>query len=136
MPKRILIILSSLLVAFLAYFQSTYVVGAQESPEKQFRTGNTVEECIFLAEGLYIKVIRSPSDLCAATVEHHRNKTCTDKVADIPISGKRPKTAAYGIGNLACKESIVIYPKSNPGLCFEYHSGCRTRYIPRGCENW
>ena len=132
MLKRILIILSLLVVAFFAYFQSTYVVGAQESPEKQFRTGNTMSECIFLEEGLYIKVIRSPADLCADTVEQHRNKDCTAKVADIPISGKRPKTAAYGIGNLACKESIVSYPSTNPGLCFEYHSGCRTRYIPRG----
>ena len=137
MLKRKLIILSLLVVAFLICSQSTLIVEAKEQTKKKFRTGNTVAECIFLEEGLYIKVIRSASDLCAERVEQHSDAACTTKVYDIKRvykydPGKYPKTEAYGIGNQTCKESIVPSTKKNPRRCFEYHSGCRTRYIPRG----
>jgi hypothetical protein len=136
MPKRILIILSLLVVAFLAYSQSTYVVWAEKPT---LNTGTTVSECIFLEEGLYIKVNRvtdknSPFYLCAPeTIELHRDAMCTQIVDKIPfIDGAKPSVEAYGVGNKPCKESIVVYKKGNPTKCFEYHSGCRTRYIPRG----
>jgi hypothetical protein len=136
MPKRKSIVLSLLVVVFLTYSQTTHIVGAKEHTPN---TGTTVSECIFLAEGLYIKVNRvteknSRFYLCAPkTIEQHSDAMCTQIVDKIPyIKGKIPSIEAYGVGNQPCKESIVVYKKGNPRRCFEYHSGCRTRYIPRG----
>ena len=141
MLRRKLIILSLLLVAFLTYSQSTHIVRAEEPARLKLHPGSSVAECILLQENTptYIKVIRdtdikSPLFMCAEKVEEHRDKECKTYVRDIPIvEGKKPpNTEAYGVGNQPCKESIAVYTINNPGWCFEYHSGCNTRYIPPG----
>jgi len=133
MPKRNSIILSLLVVAFLSCSQSAHIVGAEEQTSGVWRTGITTSECILLqAESppIYIKVIRSKDDLCADYVEQYDNPKCEGKGIFIKGEEGPRKTVAYSIGNQVCPETIVVYKNSDP--CYEYHSRCRKRYIPRG----
>ena len=128
MPKRILIILSLLVVAFFICSQSALIFGA----EKDFRTGSTVSDCIFLQENHTIKVIRG-KHFCAERVFYYKNDSCQGEGQVIePETGVISKSRTYPIGNQACAESIVVHYKTNPGYCFEYNSGGTTRYIPPG----
>jgi len=135
MPKRILIILSLLVVAFLICSQSALTFGA----EKAGRTGNIVSDCIFLKEiKSTIKVIRDENS-CAETVTFHEKQLlCEGAAVPVSIVGEPSKFPAYGIGigNPACSESIKVHYKPNPGYCYEYTSGGTTRYIPPGCDQW
>ena len=73
--------------------------------------------------------------MCADRVFHRITKDCSDEKYKEPIKpveeGKIPipKTAS-GTGNQYCPEAIVHY--ENSPYCFQYTSGGRTRYIPRG----
>ena len=133
MPKRILIILSLLVVAFLICSQSAPTLGA----EKGLETGNIVLDCIFLKEiKSTITVIRD-QNFCAGKVFFHENESlCQGKGKEIEAKAKATQPPAYGIGNPACSESIKVHYKPNPGYCYEYNSGGTTRYIPPGCNEW
>jgi len=134
MIKRKSIILSVLIVASLSCSPLTHKVGAEEQTRNFWHTGITTSECILLqAENppISIKVIRSKVDLCADKVtEHNKDEFCEGKGIPIEIEKDPLKTEAYSVGNQRCPETIVVYRKSAP--CFQYHSGCRKRYIPRG----
>ena len=133
MLKRKSIILSVLVVAFLSFPQSAHIVGAEVQTINTLHTGTTTAECILLQEEppIYIKVIRNKNNLCAEKVEQHKTYDCSARVDEIPyLKGILPKNEAYGIGNQVCPEAIVVY-KNSP-RCYEYVSGGRTRYIPRG----
>ena len=133
MRKKRFIIFSVLLAASLGCTHSANIVQAEEHTVGIWRTGITTSECILLQTQnppLYIKVIRSKDDLCADYVEQYNNPEC--KGEGVFLKGEKGprKIEAYGLGNQACPESIVVYKKSDP--CYEYHSRCRKRYIPRG----
>jgi hypothetical protein len=133
MPKRKLVILSLLVVVFLICSQSALTLGAEKGP----RTGNIVQDCIFLQEiKSTIKVIRD-RNFCAEEVTYHKAQAlCQGTGQPVPIVDKPSQVPAHGIGNPACSESIKVKKKDNPGYCYEYNSGGTTRYIPPGCNLW
>jgi hypothetical protein len=122
-------------VVFLSCAQSAQIVEA-EVPSKYFsRQGTASKECKPLEEKVSILVVRNPETLCAETVDFFTSSDCTGEPIRIdPLDPEKdpklPKGAFSGSGNQFCPEAFVKYVNSDP--CYEYISGGRTRYIPKG----
>ena len=135
MLKKRFIIFSVLLVVSLGCAQSGQIAGADQEIKEVLRPGSAIKECKILEKNLSILVERNQKTLCAETVTVYKSNDCTGastiiQPEDPDKNPKLPKAAFSGAGNQFCQEAFVIY--DNSPYCFQYTSGGRTRYIPRG----
>ena len=135
MLKRKSMILSVLVIDSLSCSPSTQISNAGGEIKAAVRPVTASKECKPLEEGVSILVVRNPQTLCAETVDSFKSSDCTGEPTRIdaldPVKYPNlPKSAFSGTGNQFCPEAIVKYVNSDP--CYEYVSGGRTRYIPRG----
>lgn len=144
MLKKRAILFYVLLIAALGCTHTSNNVEAEEPPAKKYMLpGDNTVECIFLENNLSIKVQRK-ANMCADKIWLHKDRYCTDvgvpyedekegdKNTEKKEEGGRipiPKIVS-GNGNQYCPEAFVVY--QNSPYCFQYTSGGRTRYIPRG----